>query len=231
MLEGFEHQHAGCLADDQPVAIGREWPAGVASHRPQRLPALQEPIDQRRVGAAGEHHVGAAEPQLVGGRRKRVVGRGAGRRHREDRPAQPVFHADLAGRRAGHRARNGEDVGAGPAFDQYAAIIVLDAFDAEDADADDRPDARRIGRVDGDAGMAQRLARGDDRQQAEAVHGDQPPAVEAVLGKLLDLGAEGVLQVVERRRGDVADRRTGRRASCSISRERCCPARRCRRCP
>ena len=70
MLVGLEHGHAGAFADHQAVAVGGKGAAGVARQRPQRLPALQHAIDQRRVGAAGEHDVGAAEPKLVGGGRQ-----------------------------------------------------------------------------------------------------------------------------------------------------------------
>ena len=90
----------------------------------------------------------------------------------------------------------------GSFLDQHAAIIVLDRLGAEDAGADDRADARRYwSSVDDDAGMAASPRRAAiDAQQAEAVHRHQPLAVDAVLGQLLDLGADPDLQVVQRRR-------------------------------
>ena len=65
VLVAFQHRHAGAFAEDQAVAIGRERPACVRRQHAQRLPALQHAPDQRRIGAAGDHDVGAAEPDLV----------------------------------------------------------------------------------------------------------------------------------------------------------------------
>ena len=39
MFVGFQHGHAGALAEHQALAIGRERPAGVARQRPQALPS------------------------------------------------------------------------------------------------------------------------------------------------------------------------------------------------
>ena len=88
MLIGFEHRHARTFPEHQPVAVGREWPAGFAGDGTQRFPALEHAIDQRRIGAAREHDVGAAEPELVDGRGEGVVGGRAGRGDAEHRPAQ-----------------------------------------------------------------------------------------------------------------------------------------------
>ena len=65
-------------------------------------------------------------------------------------------------------------------LDEQAAIVVLDRLGAEDADADDGADTSgSFGRRHDDAGLPQRFARRDHRDQAEAVHRDQASPVEA----------------------------------------------------
>ena len=92
--------------------------------------------------------------------------------------------------------------------DEQSTIVVLDRLGAEDAGADDRADACGIGVGHDDAGLTQRFAGRDHRDQAETVHRHQTAAVEADIRYLLDFGADADLQLVQRRDGDRADRRT-----------------------
>ena len=204
MFIGFQHRHAGAFADHQPVPVGGEGPAGFLGDRPKRLPPLQHAIDKRRVGAAGQHGVGAAEPDLVCGQRDRVIGRSAGGGNAEHRPAQAIVHADLSSRGSGHDARDGEHVGAAAPLDEEPAIILLGRPGTEDAGSDHRSDAPFIVFGDGQAGLADRLARRNDGQQAEAVHGDEPLAIDAVLRQGLDFCADADLEFMQGRRGDFA---------------------------
>ncbi len=62
---------------------------------------------------------------------------------------------------------------------EQSAVVVLDRLGAEDAAADDGADPCGVGLVHDNAGLTQRLARRDDRDQAEAVHRHQAAAVQA----------------------------------------------------
>lgn len=107
------------------------------------------------------------------------------------------IHADLAGRRARHDLRHGEDVGAGLSLDHEPSVIVVGRRGAEYADTDRGAHTMGVGIVDGQTGMGQGLARGDDRQQAVAIHGDGVPAVDPVVGDLPDLAARLDLEIAK----------------------------------
>lgn len=111
----------------------------------------------------------------------------------------------MAGGGARHDLRHGEDTGAILALEQDGAVILLDRFPAADADADDGAHPIGVGLIRDQAGLMSGFARGDRRQQAEAVHRHQLLAVDAVLGKRLDLAADPHFQVIQFRIGDRAD--------------------------
>ena len=146
MIEGLEHGHPGALADHQTVPVGRKRPAGLAGKRPQRIPALEHAVAERRIRPAGKHHIGAAEPQLIGGRRDGVIGRGAGRGDAEHRAAQAEHHDYLAGGRAGHHPRHREDAGPRLVLDQQSPIVLLEGLGPVDAGADHGADPQPVRR-------------------------------------------------------------------------------------
>src|SRR5690606_19851224 len=127
--------------------------------------------------------------------------------HAEDRAPQPQIHADMAGRRAGHGLRHREDASPRFSFEQDRPIVLLDDFPAAHANADGGPDPVRAGLVDRQAGMMRGLARGDHGQQAEAVHGHELLALDAVVGQFPDLAAGGDLDVMQRGIGNRPDSR------------------------
>ena len=102
-LELLEHEHAGGLAHHEPVALLRRTAATRAvgsslrreSARIASKPAIADARD-RRLAAAGEHRVGAAEPDRVERVADRHVRGGAGRALAHQRALRAELDRDPA---------------------------------------------------------------------------------------------------------------------------------------
>ena len=97
-----------------PGPRDRPRTAGRCRGRPHRSASQPLRMPQASGASVPPASMMSARPSrnLVGGRGEGVVGRSAGRSDAEHRPAQAKDHADLAGGRARHDARHGEDAGA-----------------------------------------------------------------------------------------------------------------------
>ena len=85
MLELFEDDHAGPFAEDEAVAVAVERPRGLRAARRcgcERPSSRLKPVTPKgwimRVRAAGDHHVGVAAADDLGGLADRLGAGGAG---------------------------------------------------------------------------------------------------------------------------------------------------------
>ena len=101
MLLGLEDQHAGALAEHEPVAGGVPRPgdrgrvSGVLRQRHHVGERRDVERVDRRLRAAGHDDVGAAEPDLVDGHRDRLVAGRAGRDRGVHRGPRADVQADV----------------------------------------------------------------------------------------------------------------------------------------
>ena len=108
----FEHDHAGAFAHDEAVAFLVERARGTLgiivarAHGAHRAKAADADGHNRRLRAAGEHHLRVAHLDRAPGFADGVIGRGAGGAGGEVRPAQIFIHRERAG---GHVADEHRD--------------------------------------------------------------------------------------------------------------------------
>ena len=143
VLVFLEHDHTRALAHDKPVAIRVIGPAGgpgiVRALGAERLAGV-EPRDadlaDRRLGPAGDHHVGIAEHDQAAGVPDGVGAGRTGRHNRVVRPLEAIADA--------HLARNQVDQCAGDEERRHAprALVADDqrGFLDRAQPADARPD-------------------------------------------------------------------------------------------
>ena len=145
MLVFLEHHDAGALAHDEAVAVLVLGPRGafggvslkpVDSARAGGEAGDAEAAD-RRLGAAGDHHVGVVERDQPRRVADRVRAGRAGRDDRVVRALEAVADRDMAGGEVDQADRDEErrDRGAGP-FSCSVIDAVVDAVQAADARAD-----------------------------------------------------------------------------------------------
>ena len=117
----LEHEHGGALGDDEAVTAAVEGPAGAGRvvvarrERAHGREATDEALDDGRLGAAGQHHLGVAAEDRLGRLADGVAGRGAGADRGVVRAQGAGRDGDLAGRHVGdghgHEERADADPG------------------------------------------------------------------------------------------------------------------------
>ena len=187
MLQLLEHEHCRRLAHHQAVAVLLERPRRARRvvvaprQRAHRVEAGDPDLRDRRLGAAREHHVRAADANLV----HRVADRHVRRRARgalaHQRPARAELDRHPAGAHVRDDRRDRERADAiGPALAQHV-VAVLVALQAADAGRDRRADALALG-PDLEAGVVPGLVRRSEDHLREPVHAASRLAVDPVVG-------------------------------------------------
>ena len=223
VLELLEHEHGGGLAHHEPVALVVERARRMLRivvaprERAHRVEAGDADLGDRRLGAAGEHHVRAAEADRV----HRVADRHVRRRARgalaHQRPLRPELDRDPACAHVRNDRRDRERAHAVGAAREQHVVALLVGLQPADARRDRRAEPRGVG-GDLDAGVGLGLARRGDDHLREAVHAPRGLAVDPDRRvEVLQLAREVdvVVRVVERgdlrRAGLAGDQRRPRR--------------------
>ena len=175
VLELLQHENGGRLAHHETVALAVEGPrcplGTVVAPRQgaHRIEPGDPDLRDRRLAAAREHHVGAADADLVHRAADRHVGCGARRALAHQRPLRPQLDRHPACAHVGDDRRDRERVDAVGSARQQHVVAVLVALQAADAGGDRRAEA--VGRRrDVDPGVRLRLPRRRDDHLREAVH-------------------------------------------------------------
>ena len=154
--------HAESIAAER-AAHARGVAAGGGGEHPHRLPAPQNAGGDGRLGATGDHDVGAVRSDYL---RRFADGMRCSRtrrRQRQRRSAEAPAHAHLGGRCIVHDSRNAERMQARGAFgvQLVVAVVLRDHAAHAAADGDARPAAVGVGQLEpgGPAGFASRHER------------------------------------------------------------------------
>ena len=207
VLELLQDEHCGRLAHDEPVSLLVEGPRRLlrmvvaARERAHRVEAGDPDLGDRRLGPAREHHVGAADADLVHRVADRHVRRGARRALAHQRALRPELDRHPAGAHVRDDRRDRERADAvGPASQQHVVALLV-ALQAADAGGDRR--AEPVGRRrDVHARVGLGLARGSEDHLREAVHPPRRLAIDPDRRvEVLQLAGEVdvVVRVIERR--------------------------------
>ncbi len=175
-LDRLDHEHGRALRADEAVARRVERPRGglraLAGARRAEALHRREARDDERVdaglAAAGEHDVGVAAADQLGGLHDRVRTGRAGRDGREVVAAQVEQLGDRAARDVGQALRQEPRRHALPAALAHDLVLLHHRVEAADGGAEEDADARRV--VDHERGVVGRRLRGGEREQDVAVH-------------------------------------------------------------
>ena len=195
VLQLFQHQHAGALADHEPVAAAVERAAGLlggvvvaGADRLQSAETGHRQRRDRRLGTAAQDHVGGAvlDPavRLADG----VVGGGAGGHHGVGGAARVDADGDVAGRDVADHLRHQQRVHPPRTALEQVREFRLQGVQPAEADTQQHPGAVRIEPLGRQAGVVERLHRGHDGVAGEDVHAPRlarlQDAAIAVIGNL-----------------------------------------------
>ena len=214
VLELFEHQAAGALADDEAVAAGVEGPRGALSGSSLRGAEGARGGEARhadradgRLAAAGEHDVGVAVADEARGVADRVRAGGAGRAGGAQRALRPQLERHVRRAHVGDHHGDQQRVGAVGALVEELVGLDVQRLQAADAARHDRPDPLRLG-AGVEVRVGGRVLGRRDRVAAEEVEPAHLALVDVVLGvEVLDLGGDVHLVVRGVEAGDLADAR------------------------
>ena len=211
VLELLENDDAAGLAHDEAVALGVERTArglgvGVAPReRAHGSEATDADLRDPGLGAAGEHDVGTAEPDVVESLADRHVGGRAGRALGPERAARPELHRDPGGAHVRDDRGDRERIDPVGAAREQLVVAVLEGLEAADSGCDG--DAHALGlRLDLDPGVRLRHAGGRDDHLREAVELPRLAVLDPLGGlEVLQLAREmdgeaGGIELLDRRR-------------------------------
>ena len=176
MLQLLQNEHAGTLADNEPVAVLVERPAGplrLVVARGQGAHGREAADAHRRDGSlrpARNHHVGGAAAHHLAGvpdgvRRGRAGGAGGG-----VRPAGPETDGHLAGRQVDDGRGDEEGRYLARTTLEQRAVLALDGGEAANARGDEHAGPRPQRPLQIHAGILQREGRRRHRVLDEHVH-------------------------------------------------------------
>ena len=176
VLDRLDHEHGRALGAHEPVARGVERArCGLGPFaRARRAEPLHrgEARDDQRVdaglAAAGEHDVGIAAADQLGGLHDGVRARRAGRDGRQVVAAQAELDRDRAARDVRQALRQEPRRDPVPAAIAQDLVLLHHRVEAADGRAEEHAGARRI--LDRQRGVVGRLLRGGEREQDVAVH-------------------------------------------------------------
>ena len=213
VLELLEHEHAGALADHEPVALDveglgralRMLVVGAQGAR-RREPGHADRAD-RRLAAAGEHDLGRAVADEARGVADGVGGRGAGRAGGAERTSGAELERDVRGAHVGDHHRDQQRVGAVRSLVEQLVRLDVQSLQAADTAGHDGADPLGLR-----AGVEVRVVGGIDRRghrvAAEEVQPARLALVDVVLGdEALDLGGDVHLVAGGVEAGDLAHAR------------------------
>ena len=176
VLDRLDHEHGRALGADEPVARGVERARGrlgplAGSRRAEALHGREAGDDERvdaGLAATGEHHVGVAAADQLGGLHDGMRARRAGRDGRQVVAAQVEQRGDRAARDVRQALRQEPGRDPLPAAVAQDVVLLHHRVEAADRGAEEHAGARRV--VDHECRIVGRLLRGGEREQDVAVH-------------------------------------------------------------
>jgi hypothetical protein len=194
-LQLLEYKDGAALAYDEAVALGVEGTAGAAGIvvAGRKGAAGGESADAHRrdggFGAPGEHGVGVAAADDLGGVSDGMGARSAGGYDAAIRTTEAEADGDLAAGHVADHHRNEERADAIDALLHARFDLALQRSDAADAGADEHADTVAVFVRDFKAAVVHRLLGGGDGELREAIHLASFFFVAPLMGiEVLDLG-------------------------------------------
>ncbi len=172
----LQHHGAGAVGQHETVAVLVPGPAGAlgivvaGGERPGGGETAHAQGRGALLGAAGDHHVGGAELDLLGGEADVVGAGGAGGDGGEVGALEAVQNRQVTGDHVDDGARHEERRQLARAGGQQLLVVLLDVGETTDARADGGADALAVFLVQLQPGVADRLDGGDHAVLHEQVH-------------------------------------------------------------
>ena len=175
VVQLLQHQDSGAFAHNKAAALGIKGDGGTVgvagsgqcAHRGE---AAHGQGGDGGLGAAGEHHLGVAVPDVAEGVAHRIAAAGTGGHGTDAHAVQAQPDGDMTGSQVGDRQGDKEGGDLVKAADNAGLTGGLDGGDAADAAGDGHAAAGSVLLLQVQAAVLNRLYGGGDSKLGEAVH-------------------------------------------------------------